>query len=131
MDASTIVVKCHALPMAASVLNARALITQVRREHLLRLDTDDIIYNTQDTQYDHDALKEMVMGFQTRLGLTSEVLDHSLLQKLLRMPAGLDLVRLPTEGATFPEECDNDDEQVFTDLMAERNAAAQPQALLQ
>ena len=125
MDASTIVVKCHALPIAASGLNACALITQVQQTHLLRLDSDDIIYNTEDEKYDHAALKEMVIGFQTNLGLKSEILDHNLLQKLLQKAAEVDLVRLPTAQTTLPEECDNDDEQVFTYLLAERYAAAE------
>ena len=69
MDVSTIVVKCHSLHMATSVLNACDLITQVQQTHLLRWDSDDIIHNTEDEKYDHAALKEMVIGFQTNLGL--------------------------------------------------------------
>ena len=95
------------------------------------MDSDDIIYNTEDEKHGHAALKEMVIGFQTNLGLKSEILDHSLLQKLLQKAVEVDLVRLPTAQTTLPEECDNYDEQVFADLMAERYAAAQPQALLQ
>ena len=90
----------------------------------LRLDSDDIIYNTEDEKYDHVALKEMVIGFQTNLALNSEILDHSLLQKLLQKATGVNLVRLPTAQTTLPEECDNDDVQVFTDLLVERYAAA-------
>ena len=101
---STIVVKCHSLQMAASVLNACALITQVQQTHLLRLDSDDIIYNTEDEKYDHAALKEIVIGFQTNLGLKSEILDHNLLQKLLQKAAEVDLVKLPTAQTTLPEE---------------------------
>ena len=71
----------------------------------------------------------MVIGFQTNLGLKSEILAHTLLQKLLQKATEVDLVRLPTAQTTVPEECANDDEQVSTDLMAERYAAAE--ALLQ
>ena len=129
MDVMTIVAKCHSLQMTPSVLNACALITQAQQTDLLRLGSDHIFYNTEDEKYDHAALKEMVIGFQTNLGLKSEILDPNLLQKLLQKATEVDLVRLPTAQTTLTEECDNNAEQVFTDLMAERYAAAE--ALLQ
>ena len=72
MDVMTIVVKCHSLQTAASLLKACALSAQVQQTHLLRLGSDDIIYNAEDDKYDHAALKEMVIGFQTNLGLKSD-----------------------------------------------------------
>ena len=95
----------------------------MQRTHLLRLNSDHLIYNAEGEKY--------VIGFQTNLGLKSDILDHNLLHKLLQKAVEVDLVRLPTAQTTLPEECDNDDEQVFTDLMVERNVAARPQALLQ
>ena len=53
-----------------------------------------------------------MIGLQTNLGLIAEILDHTLLQKLLQKATEVDLVRLPTAQTTLPEECDNGDEQV-------------------
>ena len=58
-DVATIVVKCHGLDVTASVLVACALITLAQTHHeVLPVKLDqDIIYDEQDKQYNHEELK--------------------------------------------------------------------------
>ena len=53
--------------------------------------------------------------------------DQGTLHNKLLMPckkAWLNMVKLPTTETQLPEECDNRDNQLFTDLMVEREVVA-------
>ena len=125
-DVATIVVKCHGLDVTASVLVACALITLTQTQHEdvpMKLD-QDIIYDEQDKQYDHEGLKASAINIFRDLNFKACITFENLIAELLVKKPSLQLTKLPTVDTALPEQIDDDDEQCFGDLLAERVAAA-------